>query len=74
MKEKKRKTFQLVVDDDGRFKAIEDGLYIKKVKREDSGEYTCRAMQFTAIDTIREEQTVLLNVQCKNHVAVSHHF
>jgi hypothetical protein len=45
---------------------LEDGLFIKKVTRYDSGEYTCRAMQFTSIDTLREEQTVLLSVQCED--------
>lgn len=40
-----------------------DGLAIKRVTNNDSGEYTCRAYQISATINNVKEQTIRLNIQ-----------
>ncbi|GAB0095936.1 Neural cell adhesion [Sergentomyia squamirostris] len=42
-----------------------DGLFIKKVERNDSGEYTCRGFQVSTSIVNSKEQRIRLNVQYK---------
>ncbi|XP_059613133.1 neural cell adhesion molecule 1-like [Phlebotomus argentipes] len=44
---------------------LADGLFIKKVHRNDSGEYTCRAFQVSPSIVNSKEQRIRLNVQYK---------
>lgn len=48
------------------YSALGDGLLIRNLKRELGGEYTCKAFQISQVMTNVEEQTILLNVQCKS--------
>jgi len=48
-----------------KFTKLADGLLIKSVSRNDTGEYTCKAFQVSAEITNVQEQTIRLNVQRK---------
>lgn len=48
-----------------RYKLHHDGLLIKKVSRNETGEYTCKAFQISDAISNVEEQTIKLNVQRK---------
>lgn len=54
----------MIVGDSGKYKKLADGLLVREVRHNDSGEYTCKAFQITEIMTNVEEQTIRLNVQC----------
>lgn len=44
---------------------VVDGLAIKKVSKNDSGEYTCKAFQISTTISNVKEQTIRLNIQRK---------
>lgn len=48
-----------------KFTKLADGLLVKKVSRDDSGEYTCKAFQVSTTISNVQEQTIRLNVQRK---------
>ncbi|XP_055709346.1 neural cell adhesion molecule 2 [Phlebotomus papatasi] len=50
---------------DEKYIKLADGLFIKKVHRNDSGEYTCRGYQVTESFADNKEQRIRLNVQYK---------
>lgn len=66
----KKKTFLLsfspVADDSSKYMKTSDGLAIKRVTKNDSGEYTCRAYQISSTLNNVKEQTIRLNVQRKS--------
>jgi len=48
-----------------KFVKVVDGLAIKKVSKNDSGEYTCKAFQISTTISNVKEQTIRLNIQRK---------
>lgn len=48
-----------------KFTKLADGLLVKKVSRNDSGEYLCKAFQVSTTISNVQEQTIRLNVQRK---------
>lgn len=57
--------FVAVADDASKYMRSADGLIVKRVMKNDSGEYTCRAYQISATINNVKEQTIRLNVQRK---------
>lgn len=53
----------LVADDSNKYMRTSEGLAIKRVTNNDSGEYTCRAYQISATINNVKEQTIRLNIQ-----------
>ncbi|CAO1325840.1 unnamed protein product, partial [Diamesa serratosioi] len=51
-----------------KYKKLSDGLLIRKVWRNNSGEYTCKAFQISETISNVQEQTVRLNVQHKPYM------
>lgn len=46
-----------------KYTKVADGLVIKKVSKNDSGEYTCKAYQVSTTISNTKEQTIRLNIQ-----------
>lgn len=46
-----------------KYTKVADGLVIKKVHKNDSGEYTCKAYQVSTTISNTKEQTIRLNIQ-----------
>lgn len=59
------KYLSLVTDDSTKYMRTSDGLAIKRVMNNDSGEYTCRAYQISPTINNVKEQTIRLNIQRK---------
>lgn len=59
--------FHLVLVDNKKYDKLGDGLSIKKVLKNDSGEYTCKAFQISPTLSNVKEQTIRLNVQRENN-------
>lgn len=51
--------------DEEKYVKIADGLLIKRVYKNDSGEYTCKAFQISSAISNVKEQTIRLNIQRK---------
>uniref|UniRef100_A0A182NEE1 Neural cell adhesion molecule 1 n=1 Tax=Anopheles dirus TaxID=7168 RepID=A0A182NEE1_9DIPT len=52
----------------GRYSKLADGMSIKKVVQNDSGEYTCKAFQISATGSSFEEKTIRLNIKHKPYL------
>ncbi|XP_052866717.1 neural cell adhesion molecule 2-like [Anopheles cruzii] len=52
----------------GRFSKLADGMSIKKVRQNDTGEYTCKAFQISATGSSFEEKTIRLNIKHKPYL------
>uniref|UniRef100_A0A182T6N5 Ig-like domain-containing protein n=1 Tax=Anopheles maculatus TaxID=74869 RepID=A0A182T6N5_9DIPT len=61
-------TFALEVSNNGRYSKLADGMSIKKVVQNDSGEYTCKAFQISATGSSFEEKTIRLNIKHKPYL------
>jgi hypothetical protein len=48
-----------------KYTKLADGLVIKKVTKEDNGEYTCKAFQISTQISNVQEKTILLVIQRK---------
>lgn len=48
-----------------KYTKVADGLVVKKVSKNDSGEYTCKAFQSSTSISNFKEQTIRLNIQRK---------
>lgn len=55
--------FLLLLVDDQKHVKLADGLSIKHVAKNDSGEYTCKAFQISSALSNVKEQTIRLNIQ-----------
>ena len=53
-----------------KYKLHHDGLLIKRVARNNTGEYTCKAFQISDALSNVDEQTIRLNVQRKFFVEI----
>ncbi|XP_058453999.1 neural cell adhesion molecule 2-like [Malaya genurostris] len=49
----------------GKYTMLADGLLIKRVSKNDSGEYTCKAFQVSAAGSSFQEKTIRLNIKHK---------
>lgn len=56
-----------------KFRKLADGLLIHKVTQNDTGEYTCKAYQFTKDISDVQERTVLMKIEHKPFWAHKHH-
>lgn len=57
----------IIITVDGvKYAKLGDGLSIKNVLKDDSGEYTCRAFQISSVLSNVDERTIRLNIQCKH--------
>lgn len=50
-------------NENNKYKKVKDGLLIKKVSRNNSGEYTCKAFQISEAFTDKAEATIRLVVE-----------
>lgn len=53
--------------DENKYTKIADGLLIKRVFKNDSGEYSCKAFQISSALSNVKEQTIRLNIQREYH-------
>lgn len=53
----------------GKYTMLADGLLIKRVSKNDSGEYTCKAFQVSSSGSSFEEKTIRLNIKHKPYFA-----
>lgn len=51
-----------------KYTKVADGLVVKKVSKNDSGEYTCKAFQSSTSISNFKEQTIRLNIQRKSQL------
>ncbi|XP_035908761.1 neural cell adhesion molecule 2-like isoform X2 [Anopheles stephensi] len=58
----------LFFSNNGRYSKLADGMSIKKVVQNDSGEYTCKAFQISATGSSFEEKTIRLNIKHKPYL------
>uniref|UniRef100_A0A1S4H1B3 Neural cell adhesion molecule 1 n=1 Tax=Anopheles gambiae TaxID=7165 RepID=A0A1S4H1B3_ANOGA len=58
----------LFFSNNGRYSKLADGMSIKKVVQNDSGEYTCKAFQISATGSSFEEKTIRLNIKHKPYM------
>ncbi|XP_049549195.1 limbic system-associated membrane protein isoform X2 [Anopheles darlingi] len=52
----------------GRYSKLADGMSIKKVTQNDTGEYTCKAFQISTTGSSFEEKTIRLNIKHKPYL------
>lgn len=60
-------TFVFFTVDENKYTKIADGLLIKRVFKNDSGEYSCKAFQISSALSNVKEQTIRLNIQREYH-------
>ncbi|XP_062704961.1 neural cell adhesion molecule 2 [Aedes albopictus] len=54
-----------------KYTALADGLLVKKVSKNDSGEYTCKAFQVSSSGSSFEEKTIRLNIKHRPYFQVA---
>lgn len=62
----------LIADNSNKYMRTSEGLAIKRVTNNDSGEYTCKAYQISATINNVKEQTIRLNIQRKFDILFYH--
>ncbi|XP_017467825.1 PREDICTED: igLON family member 5 [Rhagoletis zephyria] len=56
-----------------KFQILADGLQVRKVTQNDTGEYTCRAYQVNTIASDMQERTILMKIEHKPFWMHNHH-